>query len=226
MVSFLDRPTYGVGQAAGLLGLRTDSVRRWLDGYFKDGTSYPPVVRPESLGIETVTWGEFIELGYLREYRRANVSLQRLRPAIDKLRVQFETQYPLALVRPLVFDRELVLQVQEELDLPSSLAFVVRSGQTIAVADNANRFFKKIEFNPGENGEAIRIRPAGQTSPVTIDPQVSFGEPAVEGVATSRLWELFDAGETVEDLAGGYELSVSTIGAGIAYEEQLRTFAA
>ena len=186
----------------------------------------PPVVRPEPLGIETVTWGEFIELGYLREYRLANVSLQRLRPAIDKLRSEFDTPYPLALIRPLVFDRELVLRVQEELALTSSLAFVVRSGQTIAVADNANRFFKKIEFNPGENGEAIRVRPAGATSPVTTDPEISFGEPTVEGVATSRLWELFDAGESVEGLADGYELAVPTIGAGIAYEEQLRTLAA
>ena len=184
------------------------------------------MVRPEPLGIETVTWGEFIELGYLREYRLANVSLQRLRPAIDKLRSEFDTPYPLARIRPLVFDRELVLRVQEELALTSSLAFVVRSGQTIAVADNANRFFKKIEFNPGENGEAIRVRPAGATSPVTTDPEISFGEPTVEGVATSRLWELFDAGESVEGLADGYELAVPTIGAGIAYEEQLRTLAA
>ena len=122
--SLLDRATYGVGQAAALLGLRTDSVRRWLDGYSNNGTNYPPVVRPEPLGIETVTWGEFIELGYLSEYRRANVSLQRLRPAIDKLRSEFDTPYPLALVRPLVFDRELVLRVQEELALPSSLAFL------------------------------------------------------------------------------------------------------
>ena len=42
------------------------------------------------------------------------------------------------------------------------------------------------------------LRPAGPASPVVIDPLVRFGRPVlVDGVATERLWELFDAGETV-----------------------------
>ena len=32
-VSILDRPVYGLGEAAGLLGLRSDRTRAWLDGY-------------------------------------------------------------------------------------------------------------------------------------------------------------------------------------------------
>ena len=52
-----------------------------------------------------------------------------------------------------------------------------------------------------------QIRPLGKVSPVVIDPLVRFGRPAVSGVATERLWELFDAGESVEEIAAGYELS-------------------
>ena len=40
---------------------------------------YAPVIRPEPTGDDLVTWGEFVELGYLREYRRKGVPLQRLR---------------------------------------------------------------------------------------------------------------------------------------------------
>jgi hypothetical protein len=29
----LERPAYGMSQAARLLGLRTDGLRRWIDGY-------------------------------------------------------------------------------------------------------------------------------------------------------------------------------------------------
>jgi len=36
-VSILDRPVYGVGEAAGLLGLRSDRTRAWLDGYERLG---------------------------------------------------------------------------------------------------------------------------------------------------------------------------------------------
>ena len=94
--SILERPVYGIGEAAGLLGLRTDRARARLDGYERAGTSYAPVIRPERTGDEVVTWGEFVELGYLREYRREDVPLQRLRPVIEELRRALGTPYPLA----------------------------------------------------------------------------------------------------------------------------------
>lgn len=109
-VSVLDRPVYGVAQAAALLGLRGDRVRAWLDGYQRGGHDYPPVVRSESAGLDIVTWGEFVELGYLREYR-VDVSLQRIRPVIAELKSRYGTSYPLAHARPWVYDHELVLSV-------------------------------------------------------------------------------------------------------------------
>jgi uncharacterized protein (DUF433 family) len=94
------------------------------------------------------------------------------------------------------------------------------------LADEAKRFIKKVEFDPPENGDVRRLRPAGAASPVVIDPLVRFGRPSVHGVATDRLWELFDAGESVDDIAAGYDLQPEVIRAAIAYEEQQRSLAA
>ena len=58
-----------------------------------------------------------------------------------------------------------------------------------------------------------------------IDPLVRFGRPSIRSVGTDRLWELFDAGETVTEIAAGYDLSEADVGAAIAYEQQLRTLA-
>lgn len=88
-----------------------------------------------------------------------------------------------------------------------------------------NRFFKKVEFDLGASANALRIRPAGAASPVVIDPLVRFGQPAVAGVATERLWELY-AGETLDAIADGYDLDVDAVKAGVAYEEQFRSLAA
>lgn len=220
-MSILERPVYGVAEAAGLLGLRSDRVRAWLDGY----RAYPPVIRQGATGDDIVTWGEFVELGYLREYRKKGVPLQRLRPVIEELRREFGTPYPLATVKPFVHDRELVLRAQERSDLPSAIAIVIRSGQEVMMTAETERFFKKVEFDPAA-GDALRLRPAGTASPVIIDPLVRFGRPAVDGVATERLWELYDAGEKVDEIATAYELGVDQIRAAIAYEEQLRTLAA
>ena len=153
-VSILERPVYGVAEAARLLGLRPDRVRAWLDGYDRVGTTYKPVVRLDPTGSDVVTWGEFVELGYLREYRRQQVPLQRLRPVIDELRVEYGTPYPLATARPYIYGKELVLELQEKNELPSSIAIVVATGQTIVLADGAARFFKKVNSIPPRRTES------------------------------------------------------------------------
>ena len=48
--SILGRPVYGIAEAAGLLGLRSDRTRAWLDGYERNGVCYVPVIREESTG--------------------------------------------------------------------------------------------------------------------------------------------------------------------------------
>lgn len=225
-VSILDRPVYGTGEAASLLGLRADRVRAWLDGYERGGVRYPPVIRESPSHSDIVTWGEFVELGYLREYWHKGVPLQRLRPVIDELRQLFTTPYPLATAKPYIYDRDLVLELQTKHDTPPSIAIVIRSGQTVMLADEARRFLKKVEFDPPDQGQVRRLYPAGPASPVVIDPLVRFGRPAVHGVATERLWELFDAGESVEGIADGYDMSAELVRAAISYEEQLLLLAA
>ena len=223
VVSILERPVYGLTEAAGLLGLRSDRTRAWLDGYERHGVRYAPVIREAHTGDDIVTWGEFIELGYLREYRRCGVPLQRLRPVIDELRREFATPYPLATAQPFVMGRELVLEVQERNDLPSAIAMVIRSGQQVMLTDVANRFFRKVEFEKADDGDVRRLRPAGPASVVVIDPLVRFGRPTVQGIATERLWELFDAGETIDQIADGYDITHEMVRAAVTYEEQLRS---
>lgn len=225
-LSILERPVYGLSEAAGYLGLRRERVRAWLDGYERGGITYPPVIRVESTGDDVVAWGEFVELGYLREYRRKGVPLQQLRPVIDELRQQLSTPYPLATAHPYIVGRELVWELQERQGLHPAIAIVVRTGQTVALAAEADRFVKKVEFDPTGLGGVRRIHPAGTASPVVIDPLVRFGRPAVEGVATERLWELHDAGESIVEIARDYEMAENLVRAGVSYEEHQRSVAA
>lgn len=175
-----------------------------------------------------MTWGEFVELGYLREYRRKGVSLQYLRPVIDELRNLFELPYPLATENLYLNGREMVWKLQVENNLPSALAMVVKSGQMMMLADEANSFFNKIEFDPKGDalGEVCRIYPGGVDAYVSIDPLVSFGRPAIGGVATERLWELRAAGEEVSEIAADYEMQEHLVRAGVAFEEMQRVLAA
>ena len=225
-LSILERPAYGLSEAAGYLGLRRERARAWLDGYERNGMRYPPVIRAEPTGGDIVAWGEFVELGYLREYRRKGIPLQQLRPVIDALRRELSTPYPLATAHPYIMGRELVWELQQQQGLHPAIAIVVRTGQTVALSAEADRFVKKVEFNPDQLGGVCRMRPAGPASPVVIDPLVRFGRPTVAGVATERLWELHDAGEPLPHIADSYEIAEELVRAGVSYEEHQRSVAA
>jgi hypothetical protein len=186
-VPLLDRPVYGMSQAARLLGLRTDGLRRWIDGYERKGKVYAPVIRERSTGAETVTWGEFVEAGYLREYRAKQVSLQYLRPVIGLLRERLGVQYPLATLKPYTSGRELALEVQQIVGLDPELNIVIigRDG-TLRLTDPAAAFVEKVDFAGGDIVE--RLFPLGRDVPIVLDPARSFGEPTVPGGCALRFW--------------------------------------
>jgi len=215
-VDLLDREVYSTGEAARLLGLNINTARRWLDGFSQAGRRYRPVVRIEPTGSDIVTWGEFVELGYLREYRAKRVSLQKLRPAVDRLREELRVAYPLAHARPFIDEyRELVLEIQQETDLDRRLYMVVSRGGQLRLTEPAEAYLEKVEFI-GDG--AVRFRPAGPSSPVLIDPKVSFGIPQIRGIRTEAIVELFRAKEPIELIAGGFDLPVSDVEAAIRFE--------
>lgn len=212
-MELLDRPVYGISQAARLLGLRTDSLRRWIDGYERRGKVYAPVIRERSTSVDTVTWGEFIEAGYLREYRAKQVTLQYLRPVIGFLRDRLQVQYPLATLKPYTSGRELALEAQEFVGLDPALSIVIlgRDG-TLMPSDPAIAFLDKVEFN-GASDVAERLFPLGRTKPIVLDPTRSFGEPTIPtaGVRTEIIAELVGAGEDPARIAEIYSISVADV---------------
>ena len=212
----MHRDMYSIGEAARLLRINAATLRRWLDG----SRRHPPVIRPERTRSEVVTWGEFVEAGFLREYRRST-SLQRIRPAILKLREKFGTPYPLAHHKPFVGPGlHLTLEAQEEAQLPGDLLIVLKEIATsqLVLSDPALDYVTRVDFCPSGMEWAERIRPAGRESPVVIDPDYSFGAPTVKGIKTYVISELVEAGEPLEILAKEYSLSIGEVEAAVAYE--------
>ena len=216
----LERPVYGMSQAARLLGLRTDALRRWIDGYERAGTTYAPVIREERTGSDTVTWGEFVEAGYLREYRAKQVTLQYLRPVIAILREELGVRYPLATLKPYTSGRSLALKVQKQVGLDPSLNIVVlgRDG-TVQLTDPAEAFLEKVDFDDDGTRDARRLYPLGRAVPVVLDPDHGFGEPTLtSGARTEAIAELVAAGEPRDRVAAVYDITVDDVDAAVRYE--------
>jgi uncharacterized protein (DUF433 family) len=218
-VSVLERRVYVMADVDRYLGLPGGTARRWIAGYSRAGRVYPPVIREDSSTDEAVTWGEFVETRLLAAYRARGVSLQRLRPAVQLLRREFGTAYPLATAQPYldVTGRELVMRVQDQTALERPLwLVVVRSGQLV-LADPAQEFTDRAEFS-GPDGVVSGLRTETDTPDVRIDPLRQTGQPVVRSVPTAVLAEGFRAGESVDVLAELYDLSTDHVLQAIRYE--------
>jgi uncharacterized protein (DUF433 family) len=214
--SLLDRQIYAYADVDRLVGLRAGTARRWFEGYERRGQFYLPVLRTEPLGEDVVTWGEMVEARLLAEFRRRDVPVQRMRPAIVELRREFG-QYPLAHAKPFldVEGRELVRRVQEAVSLERSQQLVVvRNGQLV-LTDRAERFQSAVEYDGQVAG---RLKPQPVTPEVVMDPLRTFGQPAVRSVRTESLAEDYRAGATSAELADLYDLSPAQVDQAIRFE--------
>lgn len=217
-IDLLARPVYGMAQVDWVLGLRSGTARRWIDGYERRGIDYPRVVRLEATGDEVVTWGEFTEARLLAEFRDQGVPVQRMRPAVERLREIFNTAYPLAHGRPWIdaAGKELVLRVQEEVDLDRKLLLVVVRNDQLMLTLPTEHFVESAEFD--ERGVVRRLRPMTELESVWLDPLRQFGEPVVRSVPTEVIAEQVRAGDTPAHIAELYELSEADVLQAIRYE--------
>jgi uncharacterized protein (DUF433 family) len=213
-VTVLEREMYEVGEAARLLGVHSRTLRNWLDGYTARGKPYRPVLRERPTGSDLLTWGEFVEAGFLNEYRRIQrVPLPEIRTYIDTWREKLQVPYPLAHQQPYAGPGRHRMDVAETRE-GDTVIYRFHDGQLI-LTPWAQEFVRKVDF---DHSIASRYWPAGRDQQVVIDPQRSFGAPTVEGIRTEVLYEMFAAGDPIDEIADGYDLDRSRVEAAVRYE--------
>lgn len=220
-VTVLDREMYTEASAARLLGVAQNTLNYWLEGGTRRGKVYRPVIRVEPRGERAgVTWGEFLEAGLLREYRRLNVPMLELRDFIDKVRARYGTPYPLADLRPYVGGRELLVELQDQAGLDPDFCLIALVRDQPVLTPVAESFVQRVTW---DGDVAAEWRPHDdRQSPVRMDPRVRFGLPAIDGVRTEVLWEHSASGETDDDIAGEFDLAVELVRWALAYETSAR----
>lgn len=221
MVSVLDREMYTEAEAARLLGVAQSTLHYWLEGAERPEGVYPPIIREEPRGTRTVTWGEFVEAGLLREYRRTHkVRMPNLRKFVDLLRDHFGVPYPLADRRPFVSGRELLHDAQTAAQLGAEECLVAVANDQLLLTPPSQVFVERVVW---DGDLAAGWRPdANEKSPVRINPQVRFGQPAIKGISTHVIWEQVESGEEIDDIAEVYELKERDVRFAHAYENTAR----
>lgn len=214
---------YSEAEAARLLRVPQSTLHYWLDGLERGTKRYPPVIRDGPTGERSVTWGEFVEAGLLRQYRRVHkVKLSELRTFIEAMRDRFGIPYPLAHRRPYVgAGRHLVSELQDEAGLDGELRLVVYAGGQLLLSAVGDAFYSRVEW---DDDVAVAWRPHDDpSSPVRIRPTRRWGLPEVKGIKTSVLWEQVESGADFHEVAEAFGLTTGDVRWAWAYEDSAQT---
>lgn len=221
-VALLEREIYSEQEAARLLDVHPSTFHYWLEGGMRRNKVYAPVIRSAATGAKAVSWGEFVEAGLLRQYRREHdVRLPEIRMFVEDLRQRLGVAYPLAHARPYVGEgRKLLWEAQDAAGLPSELSLVAQASGQLVLTPAAESFFSRVEW---ADDIVVRWRPHNDpASPVRMDPEVRFGRPAVQGISTEVLWEQVEEGADFDELAEDYDLPRTAVRWAWSYENSAR----
>lgn len=236
-------PVYGAREAAACLNVPESTLLRWTTGHLGVG----PVLTVDQ-GQRRLSFFNLLEAFVVDELRRrSRFSLQELRRIIDELRVEYpQLRYPLAQVDVSVakevpphqydvvsesgarFRKEAKRRGRAGLftQVPGEpLVNVSGRGRNLVLTEVLHDFLKRVEKRPAEG--IVRLYPfitkdrnpdAPRT--VAVDPTVAFGKPVIAGtgIPTAAVYQLFNAGDDIREIAEEYDRDPSEIEAAIRYE--------
>lgn len=214
--SALETGLYPVSEAARLLGISQDTVRRWLWG----NSGSDPLWSPQVGRIDGSLYLGFLDLTEMRfveALRRAGVSTARVRKTISSLRERFGS-YPLSSLEFKTVRTDGKRIYVEEF---SDLAYDVESEQ-MPLRSYLEALFEVFDYSK-ERKKIERWWPLGKDRGVVLDPKRSMGRPIVDqgGVSTSVLSRAVEAEGSAEDVADIYEISPDAVRAAVEFERSL-----
>jgi uncharacterized protein (DUF433 family) len=215
-------PAYPLVEAARYLRLPPATLRAWTVGRPYPTTAGPgrfqPLIRPAARTPVSLSFWNLIEAHVLRALRIDHgVSVKAVRKAL-----QF-AQSTLGIER-LLLSPELRSRAGEVfLDRYGQLINLSASGQ-LAIRQVLEAHLRRVEWD--DRKVPIRLHPfligdaPDQGRAIVIDALVSFGRPmlASSGVSTAAIVSRIDAGESPDDVAADYGVSVRDVDAAVVYE--------
>jgi len=216
-----DQPAYGLAEAARFLKVPSATLRAWMVGRaYPKGESiakFQPLIKPATKHPPVLSFYNLVEAHVLRSLRTEHgVAVQELRNAMRYAERSLK-------VERLLLNKTLATHGGEVfLEKYGELINLSASGQ-IAMRRLLEEHLKRIEWDQWQF--PVRLYPYASRESVSerkiaIDPTISFGRPVLlhRGVSTAAIANRIDAGETVQELARDYDLSIGEIEEAVLYE--------
>ena len=212
----ISTPLYSLIEAARIVDIPTATLRSWARGRdfpitAGDTGHSDPLVTDDGQGrrgFPTMPFVGLAEAAFLAAVRSTGVPMQRIRPALERLRDEIGLEHALASKRLFTDGAELLYRVgsdagatEREMEL-----VVVRTNQGVFTPVVRN-FLLHVRFGASGYAEAIRLPKYGEAE-VIVDPRFGFGQPVLErnGVRVETILERFAAGESIHDLSDDFSI--------------------
>ena len=217
-------PTYSVTDASRYLNIPQPTIRTWLNGRkyqtLEGEKEFLPIIQRPDPEISQLSFTNLVEAHILRVVRTIhNISLDKVRIALDYISKKFNTDHPLATKQFSTDGVDLFIEQVEH------LVNVSRSGQ-FAMKEVLRKLLTRVEWD--KNNFATRLYPdlenINDHKILIIDPHISFGKPTIKGtgVPTKIIAQLYDAGDSMAEIAEDYDCTVIQIEKAILLESKLR----
>lgn len=205
-------PNYRIREAARYANISPQTVTGW----HKPLSSNRKSTLSDKKRGEALSYLQLIEVAVVAKFRKAGVSLAKVRAAREYVSKQLEAEFPFAEYRFKTDGKELWMDyAQIEADMGDKKLLLASRGGQLAWSDVIGRLQ---EFEYDHEGLAVRWHVAGRDQSIIIDPRIQFGAPSVEGVATWAFRGRWEAGEELDDISDDFGVSNSDVRAALRFE--------
>lgn len=203
-------PAYTIREAARYIGIPFTTLKSWVKGRPYPSETGPrffkPLIDIPDKSQNLLSFINLVEAHVLNAIRKNhNVPLKNIRPALEYVRKNLDSEYPLADQK---FETNGI-----DLFIQHGCFINASKGGQLAIREILQAYLHRIERD--DHGIPIKLYPFNRTNnqseeprAVVIDPYISFGRPVLAGtgIPADIIAERYKAGESIEELSKDYGL--------------------
>ena len=207
----LTLPTYTVAEVGRYSQAKPQTIGYW----FRGSSTNEPALPGRKPG-ERLNYFEAVEVAFVAAFRSYGVRLSNLREARAYFQALLQAEYPFTTERFFMEGTRVLREwgVRQEISDFTEAVIGDEHGQ-LAWAGLLSEKFHTFDY---ERGLALCWHVAGRSSPVQIDPRISFGAPCVHGIPTWAMRGRMLAGESVAEISDDFGLEDREVIAGLEFE--------
>jgi uncharacterized protein (DUF433 family) len=192
-------PNYQIGEAAAYAQIAPQTVASWhnLDA----------ALLSQREKRAALSYMQLIEVAVVAGFRKMGVPLKNIRATRDYAKNVLRSEYPFAEYQFKKEAKHLYLDSNELGDVKPNIVVQADQGGQLAWEN----VIGKLEEFDYENDD-------GRSSPIIIDPRISFGAPAIKGTPTWIIRGRWDAGESDSDIADDFGISPTEVREALKFE--------